>query len=148
MVLFIVISSCFSRYGGSGELEYIVFTCFVCYNSELIIFTCRVGGSLVGEGLLISGGWGLIFVQVVKWGSAKLCPNVGHIFLVCYFLNIFALNSIRMPKICLFLIFFSLALNLWCIITAFCQLRTKFLRCILFLTILIVVENDLLILLI
>ena len=40
------------------------------------------GGSLVGEeGLLISGGWGLIFVQVVKWGSAKLCPNVRG---VCY----------------------------------------------------------------
>ena len=110
VVLFIVISSCFSRYCGSGKLEYIIFTCFVCSNAELIIFTCRVGGSLVGEGLLISGGWGLIFVQVVKWGSAKLCPNVGG---VCYlFKNIFALNSIRMPKICLFLIVSSLALNL------------------------------------
>ena len=68
------------------------------------------GGSLVGEGLLISGGLGLIFVQVVKWGLAKLCPNVGG---VCYFFkNSFALNSIRMPKIYIFLIFSSLALNL------------------------------------
>ena len=37
---------------------------------------------LPGGGLLVGGGaphlwWvGLIFVQVVKWGPAKLCPNV------------------------------------------------------------------------
>ena len=104
---------------------------------------------LPGGGLLGGGGaphlwWvGVDFRPSSEVGSAKLCPNVGG---VCYFFkNMFALNSIRMPKICLFLIFSSLALNLFCIITSFCKLRTKFLRCIIFLTILIVDENELLI---
>ena len=98
MVLFIVISSCFSRYCGSGKLEYIVFTCFMCSSSELIIFLPAGWGLLGGGGAPHLWWVGVIFVQVVKWGSAKLCPNVRR---VCYcfkaFLHLIAPEYKNMP---------------------------------------------------